>query len=40
MDGDLKSRWLAWDRAAGKVNEGLLNRRIKEYNYFETGSIN
>lgn len=39
MDGDLKTRWLAWDQAGGKVNQGLLNRRIKEYNYFETGSI-
>ena len=39
MDGDLQSRWLAWDRANHSVNEGLLSRRTKEYNYFETGSL-
>ncbi len=39
MNGDLKTRWTAWDKSCGKVLEGLLDRRLKEYNYFETGSI-
>jgi len=39
MNGDLQTRWLAWDKANSKVNEGLLSRRKKEYNYFQTGSL-
>ena len=39
LSGDLKTRWLAWDRANQEVNQGLLNRRIKEYTYFETGKL-
>lgn len=37
MNGDLKTRWLAFCNAGGKPI--LLPRRIKEYNYFITGLI-
>lgn len=40
LSGDLKTRWLAWDHSGDKIINGLLIRRQKEYNYFETGSIN
>jgi lysozyme len=39
MNGVLEEHWKAWDKAGGKVLQGLLNRRIKEYHYFQTGVI-
>ena len=39
LDGDLETRWKAWNKAAGKINPDLVRRRQHEYNYFETGSI-
>lgn len=39
IDQRLKPFWLTWDHAAGVVNQGLLNRRTKEFNYFETGKL-
>lgn len=32
--GDLHTAWIAWDKAGGKVNQGLLNRREKEYKVY------
>lgn len=32
--GDLHAAWIAWDKAAGNVNQGLLDRREKEYSVY------
>ncbi len=37
MDRDLQTRWLAWNKSNSHFVPGLLARRQKEYNYFETG---
>ena len=34
FDDRLKTAFLMWNKAAGKVMTGLTNRRLKEYNYF------
>lgn len=33
---DLKTAWLAWDKAGGQVNQGLLQRRNDEYNLYNS----
>lgn len=39
LGNSLKDFWLTWDHAGGRVIGGLLIRRTKEFNYFETGKI-
>jgi lysozyme len=33
-DADLRDSWLLWDKAGGKVNSGLNQRRIDEYDLY------
>lgn len=33
----LKSAWLAWNKSQGKVMKGLVNRRNKEWEYYNNG---
>ena len=35
----IEEHWNAWNKAGGKVLQGLVNRRKKEYEYFSKGII-